>query len=160
MFITARNKTGLSREAAAERLDLGNKTLYSYEYSQTIVPPETALRMQDVYRDPTFTARYCSDYCPIGQVYAHAVSKDANLCGAVLGLLKEQNDFAKVRDSLIEIAADGVITPEEMPEFKGIVEELLDMERRLEEIKMVAAAYTSIPAMMLERKRPLVTAAR
>ena len=159
MFITARNEAGLSREAAAERLDLGIKTLYSYEYGLTIVPPETALRMQDVYRDPTFTTRYCSDYCPIGQIYSNSAPNYNNLCQAALGLLKEENDVAKLREDLIAISADGVIDEKELPIFKHIMDELLDLQKKIEEFKIHAASIISLPEMMLERKRPL-TAAR
>ncbi len=160
MFKNARNIAGLSREAAAFQLHIGNRTLNNYEHEITIVPPDVALKMQDVYGDPTLTAHYCSDYCPIGQIFAHSVSTDHNLCTAVLGLLKEQNDFAKVRESLVEIAADGEIDLEELPAFENIMEELMDLEKKIEEIKLAAASMISIPTMMQKRKRPLVTAAR
>ena len=150
----------MSREEAADRLFIGSRTLNNYEHSITTVPPDVALKMQEVYLDPTLTAKYCSDYCPIGQIFAHSVPEKHNLCSAVLGLLKEQNDFARVRESLINIAADGIIDRDELPEFEGIMEELIDIEKQIEAIKLAAAAMISIPKMMQKRKRPLATAAR
>lgn len=160
MFRSARNMSGLSREVAAAELHLATRTLNNYENGLTIVPPETALAMQEVYGAPTLTARYCSEYCPIGQIFAHSVPDHNNLCQAVLGLLKEQNDVAKVRNNLIEITADGIIDVEEIAVFEDIMEELLDLEKKIEELKMQAASILSIPALMQKRKRPLVTAAR
>ena len=160
MFMDARNKAGLSREKAAGLLNVGTRTLQNYEFSFSIVPPETALRMQEVYQDPTLTARYCSDYCPIGQVFAHRVPENQHLCSAVLGLLKEQADVEKLREKLIEITADGIIDHHELPELERILEELMDLEKKIAEFKLHVAKMISIPAMMQKRKRSLATAAR
>ena len=158
MFISARKIVEMSREEAAGRLSIGTRTLNNYEHGYTIVPPDTALRMQEVYGDPTLTARYCAEYCPIGQIFAHSVPDQQNLCSAVLGLLKEHNDVMKLRESLIEISADGVIDQYELPAFQNILDELIDLEKKIEEVKMHAATMISIPEMMQKRKRPLAAA--
>lgn len=158
MFREARNRAGISRDEAAFRLHIGTRTLTNYEHQITVTPPEIALRMQEIYKDPTLTARYCSDYCPIGQVFAHSVPDHGNLCQSVLGLLEEHNDVAEIRDSLIEIASDGIIDAHELDVFEDIMDELLDLEKKIEEIKLQAAHMLSIPAMMQKRKRPLQAA--
>jgi len=160
MFKEARIRARLSQEEAAFRLHIGTRTLHNYERQITVTPPEIALKMQEIYQDPTLTARYCSEYCPIGQVYAHSVPEHNSLCQAVLGLLKEQEDVNQIRAQLIEIAADGIIAEDEIPIFEGIMAELLDLEKKIEELKLQAARLISIPAMMQKRKMPLVTAAR
>jgi DNA-binding XRE family transcriptional regulator len=160
MFREARNRAGISRDEAAFRLHIGTRTLTNYEHQITVTPPEIALKMQEIYQDPTLTARYCAEYCPIGQVFAHSVPDHGNLCQSVLGLLEEHNDVAQIRDNLVRIASDGVIDEDEIPIFKNIMAELLDLEKRIEELKLQAASLISIPAMMQKRKRPLVTAAR
>lgn len=159
MFREARNRAGISRNEAALRLHIGTRTLTNYEHQVTVTPPEIALRMQDIYQDPTLTARYCAEYCPIGQVYAHQVPENQHLCSAVLGLLKEQTDVEKLREKLIEITADGIIDHHEMPHLEHILEELMDLEKKIAEFKLHVAKMISIPAMMQKRKRPL-TAAR
>lgn len=158
MFRSARNQSGLSREEAAFRLHIGSRTLTNYEHGNTTVPPETAFAMQEVYRDPTITARYCSEYCPIGQVFAHDVPEHNNLCQSVLGLLAEHDDVGKMRDTLIEIASDGVIDEHELADFEKIMDELLALEMKIEELKIQAAKIISIPSMMQKRKRPLKAA--
>jgi len=160
MFKEARNKSGISRDEAAFRLHIGSRTLTNYEHQVTVTPPEIALKMQEIYQSPTLTAHYCSEYCPIGQIFAHSVPEHGNLCQSVLGLIKEHNDVSKIRESLIEITQDGIISPDEIPAFAKVVDELLDLEKKIEELKLQAASMISIPAMMQKRKRPLATAAR
>ncbi|HBK53216.1 MAG TPA: hypothetical protein DDZ44_04685, partial [Syntrophomonas wolfei] len=159
-FKEARNQAGLSRDEAAFRLHIGSRTLTNYEHGVTITPPEIALKMQEMYQDPTLTARYCSNYCPIGQIFAHQVPKNETLCQAVLGFLKEGNDVARVRDNLIEITADGIIDSDEMLTFEAIMDELLDLEKQIEELKLQAASILSIPAMMQRKKKTALAAAR
>jgi DNA-binding XRE family transcriptional regulator len=158
MFKEARNRSGLSRDEAAFRLHIGTRTLTNYEHQVTVTPPEIALRMQEIYNDPTLTARYCSEYCPIGQVFAHSVPERSNLCQSVLGLIKEQKDVEQVRSRLIDIASDGIVEDHELADFKDIMEELLDLEMKIEELKLQAARLISIPAMMQKRKTALAAA--
>lgn len=152
MFESARINAGLSREEAAFRIDIGTRTLANYEHDHTLVPPKTALTMQDVYGDPTLTARYCSVYCPIGQIFSHTIPAELNLCHAAFGVLKEHTDVAKMREALIDIMADGIIDQTELPVFEKVLNELLDLEKKIEEMKLAAASLVSIPAMMQKRK--------
>lgn len=158
MFKEARNRAGLSKEEAAFRLHIGTRTLHNYERQITVTPPEIALKMQEIYQVPTLTARYCSEYCPIGQVYAHRIPDHDNLCQSVLGLLNEYNDVARMQNTLVSIAADGAIDQQELQVFKDIMSELLDLEMKIEELKLQAASLMSIPAMMQKKKRPLQAA--
>ncbi len=160
MFKEARNKSGISRDEAAFRLHIGSRTLTNYKHQVTVTPPEIALKMQEIYQSPTLTAHYCSEYCPIGQIFAHSGPEHQSLCQAVLGLLKEQNDVEQIRTKLIEIAADGVIDQSELKAFTQIMDELLDLEKKIEEVKMYAAMLISIPAMMQKRKKTALVAAR
>jgi transcriptional regulator with XRE-family HTH domain len=158
MFREARNRAGLSREEASFRVHIGSRTLADYEHGVTTPPADVVLRMSEVYEDPGLVAAYCAQCCPIGQVFAHSVPDHGNLCQSVLGLLEEHNDVAQIRDNLVRIASDGVIDEDEIPIFKNIMAELLDLEKRIEELKLQAARIISIPAMMQKRKRPLQAA--
>jgi DNA-binding XRE family transcriptional regulator len=160
MFREARNRAGISRDEAAFRLHIGTRTLNNYEHGITITPPEIALKMQEVYQDPTLTAKYCSDYCPIGQIFAHQVPEHNNLCQSVLGLLDEHSDVAELRATLTKISADGVIDEHEIPVFKSIMEELLELEMKIEELKLQAALMINLPELMQKKRKPLALAAR
>jgi transcriptional regulator with XRE-family HTH domain len=160
MFKEARNQAGISRDEAAFRLHIGSRTLTNYEHRVTVTPPEIALKMQEIYRVPTLTARYCSEYCPIGQVFAHSVPEHDNLCQSVLGLLDEHSDVTELRETLTKIAADGVIDQNEKPIFETIMNELLDLEMKIKELKLQAARIVSIPDMMQRKKKRPLQAAR
>ncbi|MGI5892901.1 MAG: hypothetical protein ACOX7H_09295 [Bacillota bacterium] len=161
MFREARNRAGISRDEAAFRLHIGTRTLTNYEHQVTVTPPEIALKMQEIYQDPTLTARYCAEYCPIGQIFAHAVPDHDNLCQSVLGLLNKHSDVEQIRVKLMEIAEDGTIDDHEIADFELAMEKLLELEKKIEALKLQAARVVSIPDMMQrKKKRPLVTAAR
>lgn len=158
MFKDARNAAGLSREEASAALIIGNRTLLNYEHGQSTVPPDIALRMQDIYGAPTLTAKYCAEYCPIGQIFAHSIPGELNLCQAAFGVLKEHTDVAKMREALIDIMADGIIDQDELPVFENVLNELMDLEKKIEEMKLAAASLVSIPAMMQKRKMTAIAA--
>jgi transcriptional regulator with XRE-family HTH domain len=151
MYKAARKAAGLSIEEAAWRLHIGNRTLFNYENGHTLVPPEVALKMAEVYGQPALTARYCAEECAIGQAYAYPV-ESKNLPALVLGVIKEQNDVRQIRDKLIELAADGEITEQEMPEFQRVLDELMDLEQKIEALKLWAARIVPVAAMIRRRK--------
>lgn len=151
MFKDARKAVGMSIEEAAWRIHIGTRTLVNYENGHTLVPPEVALKMAEVYSQPTLTARYCAEHCPIGQKYAYPVER-RDLPAAVLGLIKEFNDVKLLRDKLIELASDGVISEDEVPEFERILNELMDLEQKIESLKLLAASVVPIDQLIRRRK--------
>lgn len=160
MYKKARKSANLSIAEAAWRLHIGSRTLTNYENGYTIVPPEIALKMAEVYGQPALTARYCADYCPIGQIYAYPVA-DRELTSIVLGLIKEHNDVRLIKSKLIEIAEDGVISEDEVADFEQVVEELMDLEEKIEALKLWALRVLPVARMIRKRKeKAAVTAAR
>lgn len=137
MLRAARNAASLSREEASHRLFIGSRTLADYESGRTIAPPDVAKRMAEVYDEPTLTADYCSNICPIGQALAHSVDR-SEFATAVLRVLKEFADVKGLLDGLIRIASDGRINPHEVDEFKEIVKEMIELERWIGELKFFA----------------------
>ncbi|GAV24771.1 transcriptional regulator [Carboxydothermus islandicus] len=143
MLKEARKKAGLSIQEAAFRLHIGARTLVSYENGHTMVPPDVILKAAEVYNEPMLCARYCAKSCPIGQVYANPVEiKD--LAIAVLGLLKEEADVHRTVNRLIDITHDGIITEDEMEEFKKILQELIELEQRIQALKLWAVKTLSL----------------
>ncbi len=140
MFRCARNKAGLSREEAACRLYIGSRTLADYESGRTIAPPDVVMRMSEVYQEPTLPADYCSKVCPIGQVLAHRIER-SEFAVTVLRVLKEFADVERMKDSLIQIAADGEISPHEVNEFEIIMKEMIELEKQICELKYFALKH-------------------
>lgn len=137
MFKTARSTAGLSRECAAHQLYIGTRTLADYESGRTIAPPDVALRMAEVYKEPALPADYCAKVCPIGQVLAHSVER-SEFAVTVLRVLRELSDVEQLRDRLIRIAADGELRQHEVDEFESILKEAVELEKRIGELKIYA----------------------
>ncbi|MBC7340922.1 MAG: helix-turn-helix transcriptional regulator [Clostridia bacterium] len=138
MLKEARKKAGLSQQEAADRLNIGRRTLTSYENGHTIAPPEVVLKMAEVYGDQALPGRWCARACPIGRVIAYDYECD-NLAGVVLGVLKEMDDAERVKSRLVAIAADGRLEGSELSEFARIIRELCELEREIGELKQFAA---------------------
>lgn len=151
MLKTARKAAGFSIEEASFRLHIGSRTLVNYENNHSALPADVALKMSEVYKKPGLSARYCSEYCPIGQNYAYPIEQKS-LTGAVLGLIKEMNDVKAVKDKLIELASDEIISEEEIPEFERILSELMDLEQKIETLKLLAASLVPVDQLIHRRK--------
>lgn len=140
MFRAARNAAGLSREEAAQKLYIGSRTLADYESGRTIAPPDVVMRMAEVYQEPTLPADYCATVCPIGQVLAHSIER-SEFAVTVLRVLKEFADVEKLKEQLIDIAADGKISPHEEEDFRAIMKEMIELERWIGELKYFALRH-------------------
>lgn len=138
--------------AVSALLQLFDITLNNYENGVTVTPPDVVLKMGEVYKQPTLSARYCSEMCPIGQKYAHSVT-ERELTGAVLGLLKGIKNVKGVRDDLVDISEDGVIQEHERPVLEEALRELLMLEKAIETLKLWAAQVLPIDALVAELKK-------
>ncbi len=109
--------------------------------------------MSEVYNAPDLPADYCSDVCPIGQMFAHRYMKH-DLAVAVLGLLKEMSDVEQLKGNLVSLAADGQIEESEKPEFESIMREVCQLEKQIGELKLFAMKNgISVEEMMPEERR-------
>ena len=97
-------------------------------------------RMAEVYEEPTLTADYCSKICPIGQVLAHSVDR-SEFAVNVLRVLKEFADVERIKERLVCIAADGELHSQEMDEFEAILKEMVELEKRIGELKYFALRH-------------------
>jgi DNA-binding XRE family transcriptional regulator len=159
IFREARNKAGMTIFDAAIDLNSCNNTLDKIERKGVPPSPAMALSMAELYGQKELTAVYCSEVCPIGQKYAYRPDiKD--LAQAVMGLLMENKHVCGQLDKLIEIASDNQVTDDERAAFEAVLGELMDMEQRIESVKLWAASMTnlSIEAMVQKRKATVLAA--
>ena len=119
-----REELGLSREKASELLEtISPERLEKIENERSEPHPDEVLLMSQRYRKPSLCNYYCSNQCPIGQEYVPEVQVK-ELSSIVLEMLASLNAVHKQKDRLIEIAADGKISGEEIDDFIYIQEEL------------------------------------
>ena len=120
----AREELGLSREKASELLELiPPERIEKIENERTYPHPEEVLLMSQKYKKPSLCNYYCSHECPIGKEYVPEV-QIKELSSIVIEMLSSLNAMNKKKDLLIDIAADGKITPDEIDDFIHIQQEL------------------------------------
>jgi len=115
-----------SREGAAELLGLSPSTLASYELDLTkVVPVENIALMADVYNAPELRRWYCTNVCLLGEDMPKL--ELAELDRITVKTLATLKNISNVKDDLIDIAADGVISPDEKPRLNNIIETLKEV---------------------------------
>ena len=137
MYREARKEAGLTLEEAAWRLNVAPRTLGKYEAGELRVPPETVFCMGQIYNKPELPLHHCAEKCAIGRVY-HPVFEIGNVATGTLQLMQELQDVNEQMNALIRIAADGRITPDEIPEFEAILQELTELGEAIERMKLLA----------------------
>ena len=152
-----REELGLSREKASELLEIiSPERLEKIENQRSDPHPDEVLLMSQKYRKPSLCNYYCANQCPIGMEYVPEVQvKD--LSAIVLEMLASLNSVQKQKDRLIEIAADGRITGDEIDDFIFIQEELERISITVETLqlwseKMLATGMIDAEAYNAKKK--------
>ena len=133
-----REELGLSREKASELLEaVTPERIEKIESGKSLPHPDEVLTMAAKYRRPSLCNYYCSHECPIGKEYVPEVEVK-ELSSIVLEMLASLNSVHKQKDRLIEIAADGRITGDEIEDFIHIQEELERISVTVETLQLWA----------------------
>lgn len=116
-YFQTREELGLTRAEASELLEVISEDRVEKIENERIAPqPYDVLAMARAYKKPSLCNYYCSHECPIGQEYVPEVEVK-ELSSIVLEMLASLNSVQKQKDRLIEIAADGKITGDEIEDF-------------------------------------------
>ena len=120
----AREELGLSREKASELLEvIPPERIERIENEKSCPHPDEVLVMSQKYKKPSLCNYYCSNECPIGKAYVPEVQVK-ELSAIVIEMLASLNKVNRTKDRLIEIAADGAISKDEIADFIHIQQEL------------------------------------
>ena len=133
-----REELGLSREKASELLEtMPPERIEKIENERTEPHPDEVLLMSQKYKKPSLCNYYCANQCPIGQQYVPEVQvKD--LSSIVLEMLASLNSVNRRKDLLIDSAADGKISTDEIDDFISIQEELERISVTVETLQLWA----------------------
>lgn len=139
VYQLSREKCGLTREAAAEKLSpyVTTDRIEKIEYGTSKAHPEEVLAMAQAYQNPTLCNYFCTKECAIGEKYVPEVEMKA-LSQITLEMLANLNALSREKDRLVEIAVDGEISAEEKKDFKRIKCLLREMSATLETLKLWA----------------------
>lgn len=128
----------LTRDAASELLEsIPPERIEKIENERSLPHPDEVLTMADKYKKPDLCNYYCANQCPIGQEYVPEI-KIKDLSQIVLEMLASLNAMNKRKDRLIEITADGTITPDELEDFVFIQQELERISITVETLQLWA----------------------
>lgn len=149
MYFKARKQAAIynerlySREGASELLGISVSTLADYELGNTkVVPVDKVVLMADLYNCPELITGYCMRECPI-HGFLPLATEEKSIQGIALRLLKGFNEesLKTIKKDLIEITEDGVISHEELPKLKEIMERLESIAEVISEMKIVGDKY-------------------
>lgn len=139
------NEKLYSREGAAEMLGMSVSSVADAELGTTkYMPVDKAVLMADLYKAPQLLNYYCLHECPIG--CKHSISEKVNGIDRVtVKLLKnlKMQDLEKMKEKLLDIAEDGVISEEERPEMQEILDYLDSISKVVSELKITAELATN-----------------
>ena len=120
----AREELGLSREKASELLEtIAPERIEKIESERSLPRPDEVLIMAEKYKTPSLCNYFCARQCPIGQQYVPEF-RNSELSDIVLKMLASLNAMDRKKERLIEIAADGTISKDEIDDFVRIQKEL------------------------------------
>ncbi len=120
----AREELGLSREKASELLEtIASERIEKIESERSLPRPDEVLIMAEKYKTPSLCNYFCARQCPIGQQYVPEI-RNSELSDIVLKMLASLNAMDRKKERLIEIAADGTISKDEIDDFVRIQKEL------------------------------------
>ena len=124
IYQISREEASLTRDAAAEVLGfISADRIEKIENEKTMPHPDEILAMAECYKKPTLCNYYCSHECPIGQEQVPEI-KMKDLSQITLEVLATLNTLEKEKNRLIEITVDGIISDDELNDFKRINEHL------------------------------------
>jgi len=128
-----------SREGASELLGMSVSAVADAELGLTkVMPVDKAVLMADLYRAPVLLNYYCLNECPIGR--RRPISDDSlEIERATVKLTKvlRKETVQWFKHGLQDIAADGVVSADEIEDFDKIVDELREVAKIISELEVI-----------------------
>jgi hypothetical protein len=123
-----------SREGAADTMSIDRGRLYRIESGIAVPYPEEIHMMSDLYNAPELENYYCTEMCPLGcdkpKVEVETLDRVAL---RALSSLRKMTDTEK---TLLDITADGVIDESERPDLQKVLDNLDELERVTQSLKL------------------------
>ena len=136
IYQLSREYAALTREAAADALGfISADRIEKIESEKSMPHPDEILAMADCYKKPTLCNYYCSHECPIGQEYVPEI-KVKDLSQITLEVLAALNTLDKEKNRFIEITVDGIISADEVNDFKRINDHLSEISKTVSSLQL------------------------
>lgn len=126
IYKIARKYAGLSREQAAELINVSVRSLADYETGVTVPKDDIVCAMIEAYGTEWLGYQHLKQNSEIGRRYLPEINI-SDLAKSVLRLQKEVKDLENVSNDIIDIACDGKIDETEMSRWKFVKKEIDEM---------------------------------
>lgn len=129
-----------SRAGAAELLNMSEDAVRDTECNMNKhMPVEKAVLMADLYNAPHLLNYYCMNECPIG-CNKPVSCENLEIDRVTVKLLKslQVGRLEEIKGKLLDIAEDGVITEDEKPELKEVMDYLDHLAVVLSELQTIS----------------------
>jgi len=115
-----------SREDAAVLLNISSASLADYELGIRRVPVDIVIKMADLYNAPELRNEHCRCECPLG--FATPEINVDNLDRISIQALASFSKINCMKEDLLTIVEDGIISEDEVPKLNRIVSTLEELE--------------------------------
>lgn len=127
IYQLTREELELTREQASQLMEfISADKIEKIENERALAHPDEVIKMAECYKSPHLCNYYCANECPIGQKYIPEIEVQS-LSQIILSTIDSLNHLNEQKNRLIEITADGKITPDEYGDLKAIDEQLSQM---------------------------------
>lgn len=126
-----------SREGASEVIGIDRTRLARIELGSLDPYPEEVLLMADTYNTPEICNFYCSEQCPLGK-HTMIPVEIAELDRLTLQVLSSFQKISSIKETLLEITADGIITEDEKPKLDKVLNALDSISSNAQSLKLWA----------------------
>ena len=131
-----REEMDLTREEACEKMPgVSTSHLEKIEYEQMDPTPYDIVMMSQCYGRPDLCNYFCSHECAIGKKYIPELKLN-ELEPVILQTISSLNKIAPEINRMIQIAADGKITDEEIHDFARISNTLDEISLSVRELNL------------------------
>lgn len=111
-----------SREGASEELGIDRTRLARIELGSLAPYPEEILLMAEIYNAPELKPLYCREMCPLGKDMPKVEIE--TLDRITVKALASFKKISSVKEDLLDIVEDGIVSEDERPELERIMETL------------------------------------
>ena len=129
-----------SREGAAEEPGIDRPRLARIEAGVLVPYPEEVLMMAHAYQAPQLCNHYCASLCPLGKKTIPPCEL-LQIDRLALKVMSAMQGASCVQQIILEIAGDGQITQDEVPQLEQVMKNLETMERASMELRLWMQKY-------------------
>ena len=137
-----------SRAGAAELAGMSEDAIKNTELGlEKQMPVDKAVILADLYNAPNLLNHYCLTECPIGK--NHPLSDKVQTIDRItVKLLRslKLDELESIKDKMLEVASDGDITDEEVPDLEGVLD-------YLEKLVVVTSELRTLVKLAVRKRR-------